>query len=421
VQTQGGPTETTEEFYLRNAMGQELGIVDLTKDGWHWYSSGRKRLARIIPFPDQQPISQTAPNTATYPNFDYMANLTLTNIQYYVNDHLGNTRLVYEPSVTCKIASNPELIEYYAFAVYDYYPYGKVLRKFEEGQERYLSTQHERDRVTGLDYRGARYYDSDLGRFLSLDPLAADFTSWSPYNFVLANPISFVDHDGKAPQTPNRVVKTTTYNGHTFKVTFVFDANGRTDWAHVSTSVTEGRGRNESRKEYSATFEGGETPYFHPVTTAYDYDATTKNLVNVTEQGKSYMADLIGTDGQSILVVNVVSQVLDENSDITGIVIGNDVIDDDEPVYSDKDKTQVFNDDTNGDAVVDRVDFTLWRGQKVKGALFGSNHSNVSTISAYDDASNNYGDSFPHAKKKQNPAGASVIFERTQRAVPSFR
>jgi hypothetical protein len=41
VQTQGGPTETTEEFYLRNAMGQELGIVDLTKDGWHWYSSGR--------------------------------------------------------------------------------------------------------------------------------------------------------------------------------------------------------------------------------------------------------------------------------------------------------------------------------------------------------------------------------------------
>jgi RHS repeat-associated protein len=207
VQTQGGTTETTEEFYLRNAMGQELGIVDLTKDGWQWYSAGRKRLARIIPFPDQQPISQTAPNTATYPDFDYITNLTLTNIQYYVNDHLGNTRLVYEPSVTCKIASNPELIEYYAFAVYDYYPYGKVLRKFEEGQERYLSTQHERDRVTGLDYRGARYYDSDLGRFLSVDPLAHQAPVWTPDRAFFDNPIKYVDPDRQFEIDPNATRK----------------------------------------------------------------------------------------------------------------------------------------------------------------------------------------------------------------------
>jgi RHS repeat-associated protein len=201
VQTQGGPTEKTEEFYLRNAMGQELGIVELADDAWHWYSAGRERLARIIPFPDQQPSAQTVPSTATYPNFDYITNLTLTNIQYYVNDHLGNTRLLYEPSVTCKIGSNPELIEYYAFAVYDYYPYGKVLRKFEEGQERYLSTQHERDRVTGLDYRGARYYDSDLGRFLSLDPLGFQAPGWTPYRAFYDNPLLYTDPDGRLEST----------------------------------------------------------------------------------------------------------------------------------------------------------------------------------------------------------------------------
>ncbi len=38
-----------------------------------------------------------------------------------------------------------------------------------------------------------------MGRFLSLDPLAADFPSWSDYNYVLGNPISFVDPDGKSP------------------------------------------------------------------------------------------------------------------------------------------------------------------------------------------------------------------------------
>ena len=78
--------------------------------------------------------------------------------------------------------------------VVDYFPYGsKVLREFVNGEEaRYLTTQHERDQETGLDYRRARYYDSDIGRFLSLDPLADDYLSWGPYNYVLGNPISFI-------------------------------------------------------------------------------------------------------------------------------------------------------------------------------------------------------------------------------------
>ena len=84
----------------------------------------------------------------------------------------------------------------------DYYPYGKTLRYFETAafEEKFLTTQHERDRETGFDYRGARYYDSDLGRFLSLDPLAAKFPAWSAYNYVLGNPISLIDPDGKEPE-----------------------------------------------------------------------------------------------------------------------------------------------------------------------------------------------------------------------------
>jgi hypothetical protein len=52
---------------------------------------------------------------------------------------------------------------------------------------------------TGLDYRGARYYDSDVARFLSLDPLAAKFAEWSDYNYVLGNPVMLVDLDGRYP------------------------------------------------------------------------------------------------------------------------------------------------------------------------------------------------------------------------------
>ena len=45
-----------------------------------------------------------------------------------------------------------------------------------------------------------RDYDSDVARFLSLDPLAAEFPAWSDYNYVLGNPVMFIDPDGKAPK-----------------------------------------------------------------------------------------------------------------------------------------------------------------------------------------------------------------------------
>jgi len=36
--------------------------------------------------------------------------------------------------------------------------------------------------------------------FLSVDPLAADYASWSPYNYVMGNPISYIDPDGRSPE-----------------------------------------------------------------------------------------------------------------------------------------------------------------------------------------------------------------------------
>ncbi len=46
-------------------------------------------------------------------------------------------------------------------------PYGKSLREFvsDLGQEKFLTTQHERDVETGLDYRGARFYEWENARY----------------------------------------------------------------------------------------------------------------------------------------------------------------------------------------------------------------------------------------------------------------
>lgn len=44
---------------------------------------------------------------------------------------------------------------------------------------------------------GARMYDSRLGRWLTIDPLAGKYPNLSSYNFVANSPIIFVDPDGK--------------------------------------------------------------------------------------------------------------------------------------------------------------------------------------------------------------------------------
>ncbi|HLN34652.1 MAG TPA: RHS repeat-associated core domain-containing protein [Nitrososphaeraceae archaeon] len=77
-------------------------------------------------------------------------------------------------------------------------PFGEIISSYvSNGSDKYKFTQKERDTETNLDYFGARYYDSEIGRWLSPDPLADKYPGWSPYNYCLNNPVNLVDPDGR--------------------------------------------------------------------------------------------------------------------------------------------------------------------------------------------------------------------------------
>ena len=203
-------TETTDvkEFYLRDAMGREIGILDLhgidcgalgeplLKQKWQWFVFGTTRFARIAPSCQQLPeLPGGALSMGVPGSYTYYGNTTLGAVSFYVHDHLGNARVVYTPTANCGGAGG-STITYTLEDVLDYYPYGKVLRNLSAA-ERYQSTHHERDGETGLDYRGARFYDSEVGRFGSLDPIADASVALSGYVYVAGNPIFFTDPSGR--------------------------------------------------------------------------------------------------------------------------------------------------------------------------------------------------------------------------------
>ena len=199
-QNGGNPMLVSSEFYLRDAAGNEIAIHDELTDSWSWFAFGVKRFARMTPDSVQQPSANSS-TFFPYPLYIESPNIGLNNLVYYVHDHLGNTRVTYHPALSCTNNGGTLTLDPPAIGVdhvVDYYPYGKVLRQFvSSGVDRYLTTHHERDKATEHDYRGARYYDADLGRFLSLDPAAKEYPRHSAYSYVAGNPVTFIDPTGR--------------------------------------------------------------------------------------------------------------------------------------------------------------------------------------------------------------------------------
>jgi RHS repeat-associated protein len=111
---------------------------------------------------------------------------------YYHSDHLGSALMM-------------SSVNGYPVWQSTYLPFGYEYNS-QTGANRYKFSGKEHDAETGLDYFGKRYYGSNIGRFITPDPLnifalkPEQFTRfiknpqhWNKYAYVLNNPLAFTD------------------------------------------------------------------------------------------------------------------------------------------------------------------------------------------------------------------------------------
>jgi RHS repeat-associated protein len=115
--------------------------------------------------------------------------------EYHLKDHLGNTRVAFEA-----ISSTSLNVTQRA----DYYPFGLQFKSKLSGtsNNKYLYNGKEMQddviitaSLNWLDY-GARFYDPQLGRWTTKDPLMEWHFNSTPYSYCFNNPISLIDPFG---------------------------------------------------------------------------------------------------------------------------------------------------------------------------------------------------------------------------------
>lgn len=154
------------------------------------------------------------PTKKGYVEVSGSAGAYIYNYVYQYKDHLGNIRLSY--------GVDPQTSEVRILSENNYYPFGLKHENYNSSQYIYTTSglvqnpgtcttcpsgyiygfqEQEHHDELGLKWLNFKWrnYDSSIGRFVNIDPLAEKFTSSSPYSYAFNNPVYYAEIDGLEP------------------------------------------------------------------------------------------------------------------------------------------------------------------------------------------------------------------------------
>jgi RHS repeat-associated protein len=110
------------------------------------------------------------------------------DINYFITDHLGSTRVIVDNSGILK-------------AQYNYYPFGKQWEDVNlmANTNRYTFSGKEKQTVKDLgwlDFTARMLSNNEIPIFTTQDPLSEKYYSLSPYMYCAGNPVRYIDPDG---------------------------------------------------------------------------------------------------------------------------------------------------------------------------------------------------------------------------------
>jgi RHS repeat-associated protein len=111
---------------------------------------------------------------------------TETELYFYHPDHLGSAAWITD--------KNGKAIQHL-----QYLPFGepRIDQRTTSWNTMFTFSGKERDEESSYSYFGARYYNSDLSIWLSVDPRASSYPSLTPYNYCMNSPVMYTDPNGE--------------------------------------------------------------------------------------------------------------------------------------------------------------------------------------------------------------------------------
>ncbi|HRE40807.1 MAG TPA: RHS repeat-associated core domain-containing protein [Ignavibacteria bacterium] len=189
-----GWTAITDLYYIRDATGKEIAIYN-SYDIKQWNLFGFENEGYLNPDGEER---------------------------IYIKDHLGSIRVTLDDKLAIINAQD-----------YDAWGYMLEDKQYNLENATFKFTGKEREKESGYDYFGARYYNSRIGRWGQVEPLLDKYVSFSPFCYGLNSPLLFKDVDGRDARV--RIQGENIY----IDVKLYYTKNGNFKWHLTSDAETD--------------------------------------------------------------------------------------------------------------------------------------------------------------------------------------